>query len=145
MALFQSDWAKGQKNVPFGDCAGDVIAEKFKFTVTANIAANDIIELGCIPALHEVVDAILIVDEAGTATYDVGVMSGEFGVNDAARTCGNDFFAGAADNAATRMSKVAGWRVGSTDKHRGVGVKVLGAGITAASQVIELVLFYKPA
>lgn len=143
MALFQSDWAKGLKNTPFADCAGDVIAEKFKFTVTSNIAANDIIEIGGLPALHEVVDAVLIVDEAGTATYDVGIMSGEYGVNDAARTCGNEFFAGAADAQATRMSKVAGWRVGATDKHRGIGVKVLGAGITAASQVIELVLFYK--
>lgn len=143
MALFQSPWATGQKQAPTSREAGGVVCERYSFTVSANVAENDIIELGILPALHTVVDAVLIVDEAGTATYDVGIMSGVVGDPSASRTCGNELFASAADAAAVRMSKLAGFRIAPTTSDRSIGVKVLGAGITAASQKIDLLLFTK--
>ena len=97
MALVQSAWALGQKQAPVSREAGGVVCERYTFTVTSNLANGDIIELGILPAYHTVVDAVLVVDEAGTATYDVGIMSGVVGDPSSSRTCGNEFFAGAAD------------------------------------------------
>lgn len=141
MAIVQSDWGLLRKQAPVSREAGTVVAQKYKFVVTKDLAANDIIELGVLPAYHTVLDATLIIDEAGTATYDVGVMSGILGSPDQARTCGNELFAGAADATVTRMSKTAGFRITSVEADRAIGVKVLGAGITQAGQVIELILY----
>lgn len=143
MALVQSAWALGQKQAPVSREAGGVVCERYTFTVTSNLAAGDIIELGILPAYHTVVDAVLVVDEAGTATYDVGIMSGVVGDPSSSRTCGNEFFAGAADATTTRITKAAGLRLASSDSDRSVGVKVVGAGITAANQVIDLILTTK--
>lgn len=143
MAIVQSAWGAARKQAPVSCEAGGVVAEKYKYVITADMAANDIIELAVLPAYHTIVDAILIVDEAGTATYDVGIMSGTVGSTDQARTCGNELFAGAADATVTRMTKTAGFRITPIEGDRSIGVKVLGAGITQASQVIELVLFTK--
>lgn len=143
MALVQSAWALGQKQAPVSREAGGVVCERYTFTVTSNLSAGDIIELGILPAYHTVVDAVLVVDEAGTATYDVGIMSGVVGDPSSSRTCGNEFFAGAADATTTRITKAAGLRLASSDSDRSVGVKVVGAGITAANQVIDLILFTK--
>lgn len=143
MAIVQSEWARGKKMAPTADCAGDVVSEKFSFTIASDLASGDIIELGVLPAYHDVVDAVLIVDEAGTATYDVGIMSGTFGSVDQSRTCGAEFFSGAADAAPVRMSLATGWRLDRANADRAVGVKVQTAGITAANQVVTLVLTYK--
>lgn len=143
MAIVQSPWGALRKQAPVSCEAGGVVAEKYKFVITGDLAANDIIELAVLPAYHTIVDAILIVDEAGTATYDVGIMSGVLGSPDQARTCGNELFAGAADASVTRMTKPSGFRITPIEGDRAIGVKVLGAGIAQASQVIELVLFTK--
>lgn len=147
MALKQSSWAKGLLQAPTSREGGGVVAEKYKFTVAENLAAGDIIELGILPAFHQVVEAILIVDEAGTATYDVGIMSGAVGAatnsDGSARTSGNELFAGAADASVTRATKPDGFRIAPVEADRSIGVKLVGAGITAANQVIELVLLTK--
>lgn len=143
MAIVKSDWGSLRKQAPVSGEAGGVVAEKYKFVITADLNVNDIIELGVLPAYHTIVDAILITDETGTATFDVGIMSGILGSADQARTCGNELFAGAADASVTRMTKPAGFRVTQIEGDRAIGVKVLTAGITQASQVIELVLFTK--
>lgn len=143
MALVQSAWALGQKQAPVSREAGGVVCERYTFTVTSNLAAGDIIELGILPAYHTVVDAVLVVDEAGLATYDVGIMSGVVGDPSSSRTCGNEFFAAAADATTTRITNAAGLRLAPSGSDRSVGVKVVGAGITAANQVIDLILFTK--
>lgn len=143
MAITQGKWASGQKIAPVSREAGGVVCERYSFVIGADLAINDIIELGILPAYHTVVDATLIVDEAGTATYDVGIMSGTVGSPDGARTCGNELFAGAADASTVRMSKVAGFRIEPVDADRSIGVKILTAGITAASQRIDLLLYTK--
>lgn len=143
MAIVQSPWGALRKQAPVSREAGGVVAEKYKFVVSAGLAANDIIELGVLPAYHTIVDAILVTDETGTATFDVGVMSGTLGDPDQARTCGNELFAGAADASVVRMTKPAGFRIAPIEGDRAIGLKVLGAGIAQAGQVIELILFTK--
>lgn len=143
MAIKQSEWGQLRKQAPVSGEAGGVVAEKYKFVVTADLAANDIIELGVLPAYHTVVEAILVTDEIGTATFDVGIMSGTLGSPDQARTCGNELFAGVADASVVRLSKLSAFRIPPVEGDRAIGLKVLGAGITQAGQVIELVLFTK--
>lgn len=143
MAIVKSAWGSLRKQAPVSGEAGGVVAEKYTFVVTVDLAVNDIIELAVLPAYHTIVDAILVTDETGTATFDVGIMSGNLGSPDQARTCGNELFAGAADASVARMTKAAGFRITPIEGDRAIGVKVLTAGITQASQVIELVLFTK--
>lgn len=142
MSIFQSDWAKIRRQAPTADCAGDVVSEKFDFTVTANVGTTDIIELGILPAGHTVVDATLITDDLGAGTIDVGLMSGTVGSTDAARTSGNELFAAAADNSVVRLSQAGAFSIAPSDVHRSIGVKV-SAAVTAANQKISLVLSYR--
>lgn len=142
MSIVQSEWAAGRKQAPVSGTAGDVVAERYTFTASAALAANDIIELGNLPAFHTVVDATLISDNLAGTTLDVGLMSGSFGSPDQARTVGNELFAGAAINAVVRASKAAGLLLATTQADRSVGVKLLGAGMTAG-QSITVILYTK--
>jgi hypothetical protein len=145
MSIIQSDWGAGRKMAPVSREAGTVKCERYTYTIPAGLAVadGDIIELGILPAYHTVVDAILVLDEAGTATYDVGIMSGKVGDPSASRTSGNELFAAAADASTTRMTKSAGFRIAPVEADRSIGVKAVGAGITGAGQVVDLVLFFK--
>ena len=142
MAIKFSCWAYGRKVAAVNGEAGGVVCERYSFNITGNLAANDIIELGPLPASAFPVDAILITDELGAVTLDVGVMSGDAGSTDQARTCGAELFSAAADGSAVRMSAPGGFRLSSVGKDRGIGVKVSGA-VTAANQRVDLLLFYR--
>lgn len=142
MAIKQSDYAAGVKTVPVPDCAGEVAVARFEYVIGADLAVDDIIELGVLPAHCVPVDAIFYADEAGTATYNVGLMSGDVGSEDAGRTSGAELFSGAADATFTRLSLIGGLRLAASDKDRSIGVKVQTAGITAADQKVTLVLQY---
>jgi hypothetical protein len=145
MAIVQSSWGALKRQAPVSSEAGTVKVERYTYTVPAGLTlnVNDIIELAILPAYHTVVDATLVVDEAGTATYDVGIMSSIPGDTDQARTCGNELFAAAVDAQSTRMSKIAGFRIVPIAGDRSIGVKVLTASITGAAQVIDLLLYTK--
>ena len=146
MAIVQSSWGSLRKQAPVSGEAGGVVAERYTYTVPAGLtlAAGDIVELGILPTYHTIVDAILIVDEAGTATYDVGVMSLLPGDTTQSRTCGAELFSGAADASTTRMSLATGFRLAASNANdRSIGVKVVGASVVGAGQVIDLILFTK--
>lgn len=143
MAIVQSKWGSGLLQAPVAAHAGVVVCEKYEYTLTANMASTDILELGVLPAYNTVVDAVLITDNLGAGvTVDVGIMSGVKGDTDATRTSGNQLFASAANNTVVRMSKADGFRIAPTDADRSIGLKVSGA-VTAASQKITLVLTTK--
>lgn len=145
MAIVQSPWGALRKQAPVSSESGTVKCERYTYTVPAGVtlAAGDIIELAVLPAYHTVVDATLVADETGTATFDVGIMSGILGNPDQARTCGNELFAGAADATANRMTKIGGFRIAPIEGDRAIGVKVVGASIVGAGQVIDLLLYTK--
>lgn len=146
MAIVQSAWGALKKQAPVSAEAGTVKVEKYSYTVPAGLtlAAGDIIELGILPTYHTVVDATLIIDEAGTATYDVGLMSSIPGDTTQSRTCGAELFSGAADASTTRMSLAGGFRIApSLTNDRSIGVKVVGASVVGAGQVIDLLLYTK--
>jgi hypothetical protein len=99
MAIYQSGWATRQRNTPNAGCAGVVVAQVFEYTLTDDVLAQgDIIELGVLPAGNTVVGAKLICDQldtGGNIVFDVGIMSGQVGEDDPARTCGDEIFSGA--------------------------------------------------
>lgn len=143
MAIVQSKWASGLRQAPVAAYAGVVVCEHYEFTLTADMASTDILELGVLPAYNSVVDAVLITDNLGAGvTVDVGIMSGVKGDPDPARTSGNQLFAAAANNAVVRMSKAEGFRIAPVDADRSIGLKVSGA-VTASGQKITLVLSTK--
>lgn len=145
MALKQSAWAQGALQAPTSREGGGVVVEKYKYITEGNLASGDIIELGILPAFHSIVGAVLITDAMGAGvTADVGIMSGEVGSTDPARTCGSEIYAAAdvAAAGATRNTKVDGFRLAPVEAHRSVGVK-LGAAVTGAGKVVELILFTK--
>lgn len=142
MAIKQSDWATGRRVTATSGEAGEVMCERFSYIITSNLGSGDIIEMGPLPAFAHPVDATLVSDELGTVTLDVGIMSGDFGSTDQARTCGAELFSAAADGSAVRASLPGAFRLNSMDKDRGIGVKV-SAAITAASQRVDLLLYFR--
>ena len=143
MTIKQSNWAKGINVTTTSDCSGEVVHEKFTFTVSADLASTDFVELGVLPAFCTVVDAILDTGNLGAGvTVTAGIMSGVVGDKDVARTSGSELFNAAANNAIVRPSASSAFNIAPVDKDRSIGVKVSGA-VTAANQVIALNVFYK--
>ncbi|MBU9386635.1 hypothetical protein [Burkholderia multivorans] len=153
MTILQSSWATGQRTTPVGDCAADVVAQLFEFALpAAALAADDIIELGVLPANNSPTDATLIVDKldsGGTATiaFDVGVMSGQVGDKVSARTCGAELFGGSNVGQAggtVRASLASAFTLAPSDVDRSIGVRIKAA---AAAQVagakVRLLLTYR--
>jgi hypothetical protein len=149
MSLLQSLWATGQRNTPNGDCAGDEVSQVFEFTMPATaLAAGDIIELAVLPATHTPTDAILVSEALDTLAVDIGIMSGEVGDKDPARTCGKEIFAAQAvdGTAAVRTELVSAFTIQPTDNHRSIGAKVTTApGASIAGKKLRLLLKYVPA
>lgn len=143
MTIKQSNWAKGIIVTTTSDCAGEVVCERFTFTVTENLTSADIIDLGVLPAGSTVVDAILDTGDLGVGvTVSAGVMSGVVGDKDAGRTCGAELFSAVANNAIVRPSTSSAFTIAPVNADRSLGVKVSG-NVTAANQVIALSVFYK--
>lgn len=151
MTQLQSKWAKREITTPLGGCAGAVVTELFEYSITAALALGDIIELAVLPTYATVVDAVLIADDLDTGgspalTLDVGIMSGEVGVLDAARTCGAEIFAASTVGQAggvARPTLPSAFRIAPIEGHRSIGVKVAAAPATGATTgKIQLRLTY---
>lgn len=150
MALYQSKQILSRIPIINLDGADDLVPIQAEFVVpTGGVAVNDVIEMGGINPTMRVVDAIVHNTAAGaSATFDMGYLSGSYGVTTgAARTCGAEFISAGDMNATTvkRLTKsvtaepVAA--VGNlTDDAVGWGLKVTGAGY-AAGTVIRATLY----
>lgn len=148
-----SKFSTRQLPVVTGDCAGDVVVNEYFIDVTAaQIDADNMFDLGPLPANHTMVDAILIPDDLDTGgspalTLDVGILSGEVGDATSDRTIGAEFFSAstAAQGATpTRMSLATGFKVKPTSTDRSIGVKVVTDAATAAAGRIRLLAFMAP-
>jgi hypothetical protein len=151
MTQLQSKWVKRQITTPLGSESGDVVSELFEYSLAAALVVGDIIELAVLPTYATVVDAVLIADDLDTngtptITLDVGIMSGEVGVLDAARTCGAEIFSGstvAQAGGVARPSLATAFRIAALEGHRSIGVKVAAGPATGATTgKIQLRLFY---
>jgi len=150
MALYQSKQVLSRIPIINLDGADDLVPIQAEFVVpTGGLAINDVIEMGGIVPTMRVVDAIVHNTAAGaSATFDMGYLSGSYGVTTgAARTCGNEFIAAGDMNATTvkRLTKSVTTEPAAasgnlTDDSTGWGLKVTGAA-WAAGTVIRATLY----
>lgn len=153
--LYQSDAALGIDPVPYGSFAGGVVAKRYVVAVTAAMVGtiNNIIEVAPIPPGHAVIDAILDVDDldsngAPALVLDVGVMSGDWQENDAARTCGDELFDGittAQAGGLVRPTLAKALRIATANTARSIGVKMAAAAATGQAGTLGLTLITAPA
>lgn len=149
MTIHQSDWAKGIKSTPYPHNAGQVCVLRATFSVPANIAEGDIIEMlvlpnGCVPF-----DAILDSDDLDTGTpaivWDAGIMSGTVGDADSVRTCGDELFDGVTVSQAgglVRPTLAKAQRITASGVDRSIGLKLVTDAATAAAGTVGLTVFY---
>lgn len=153
--MLQSNTAKGTNVAPTPAGAGEMVSYRAEIDLTAAQVVDDqIIEMGPLPANCDLVDVILDGDEldtngAPTLTANVGVMSGDFGVNDGARTVGAELMAvlaatmGTANGFVQRPTTVGAFRIARSNVDRGIGIHFTAAAATAAAGKLGLTVIYR--
>ncbi|MEK1928576.1 MAG: hypothetical protein AAAC47_02095 [Pararhizobium sp.] len=148
MTILQSNAAKGILAIAYPGFAGQAVTQRHTINVPANVAANDILEMLPIPPGCRVADIIVDSDDLDTngapaITIDVGVMSGEFGSTDPARTCGAEFFSASTLGQAggvARPTLASAYRVLHSPTERSVGIKIKTVAATPAAGTIGVTL-----
>lgn len=125
-----------------------------EFVTVAGLTANDVIEMVAIPAGTVPIDVTIACEDLDTGgtpaiVLDVGVLSGNYGANDAARTCGaefiNDTIIGQTGGMAS-ANVAAGLLLTPTLNDRSIGIKVqTSASVLAAGRKIRVVALCAPA
>ena len=150
--MLQTDVAKGVITQPAPGFSGMLCSFRAEISLkAAQLTANQIVEMLALPAGCTPVDLIIDSDDidtnaAPTVTIDVGLMSGEFGVNDSGRTCGAEFLSGATVAQAgggARPTIKGAFRVEPSASDRSIGIKIGTAPATAADGKIGLTLIYR--
>lgn len=149
MTLILSKYAKGTEPLSYPSTAGEAVAIRFSHQLTNAPAGGDILELACIPSNCRVADIILDMDDldsngAPTIIADVGIMSGDFGKEDNARTCGAEFFSAsnlAQAGGVARPTLKTAYRTTASNVDRGIGVKFTTAAATFAPGIIGLTVY----
>lgn len=144
MALFQSKVARGKATPPTGYVSGARMTAVFTHTFDAAFtAASDKLELGLLPAGAQLLRAELISGALGAITADVGLMSGEAGTPDGARTVGNEILNDASVNGtAVSATTAACIAIAPDEGNRGIGVTLSGNVVAGANKTLTLVIDY---
>lgn len=149
MAFKQSDTAAGRRTQPVPFKAGEVVFNEFTYTFSATFAhsGTDKLELGILPAGMKIVDYMVIPEGLGGSSFDIGLMSGTFGVQDSARTVGDDLFDGQAlTDSVVRGSDRDLLILAATGADRSIGLIVNTADLTGgAAKKITLRTWITPA
>jgi hypothetical protein len=148
MTIFQSNAAKGIVPTAYPGFAGQAVSQRHSIVVPANAIANDILEMLPIPPGCRVSEIVVDSDDldtngAPTITFDVGIMSGEFGSTDPARTCGAEFFLNSTLGQAggvARPTIVSAYRTAQIATERSVGIRIKTAAATPSAGTIGITL-----
>lgn len=144
MAIQQSDFGRRIKVAPTPEQSGQVTAAIFDYAFAAAYAfATDKIEIGVLPAGARVVDMTILA--AGVnGNISVGLMSGEVGSTDNARTCGAEFASAVAmTTTLTRLTAQTGWNIAPAEVDRSIGIfgsADIAAGVKSFKIILEYVL-----
>lgn len=154
MALYQSKQVKAGVSALSPTEASCPVAVVGEFVTVAGLTANDVIEMVAIPAGTVPIDVTIACEDLDTGgtpaiVLDVGVLSGNYGANDAARTCGaefiNDTIIGQTGGMAS-ANVAAGLLLTPTLNDRSIGIKVqTSASVLAAGRKIRVVALCAPA
>ena len=148
MALYQSKQVKAGLPAPSPADANATLGITADYvTPTGGLAAGSIIEMGAIPDNCIPVDLVVHTGILGASvTLDAGILSGDFAVNDQARTLSSEFFASAQAAATAVMLRGTKSFAAVTPvlTTKGWGLKTAGA-TTSAGISIRATLFVVPA
>lgn len=148
MALHKSTQVTAGLPVPNADAAIESIPIFGDFTIPASgFASGDVVEMAPLPAGYVPVDVIVDAEALGVAaTFNVGLLSGDFGAS-GTRTCGAEFISAADLKAAAiaRLSVGGGTRVAPTTSTRGVGFACTTVTTPTAGKKVRLTLLCRPA
>lgn len=147
MAIKQSPWALFKQTAARVLTSGAVVEQEFYYDASAGLLAADIVDLGVLPANAKILDAYLYADASvGTTNANVGIMSGDLGSTDAARTLGTEIFNAAAlttaHTAIVRMTSPTAPKLAAGSVDRSIGLKVSADIAAGAGKIIRLVLTY---
>lgn len=149
MALKKTDNANGVIPTPVA-VGCEVVVCRASFTLTADLAANDLIQMMDLPAGHVPVDIILDNDAMGAGTISVGILNaGKTDLDTTASGGAAWLTAGAVTAANGLRGDAAGLRamsrvVPNQTANQPIGVKIV-VDTTATSGVIGLTLLYRSA
>lgn len=151
MSYFQSTQMAMRYPHPVPLNAVELIPVTAEFTIPAGLAANDIIEMGCVPEGCIVEDFKAAFEKADTGTtiaFDAGLFSGSYGTADGTRTVGTDFLSNAtsaqAGGIASLTNQAARFIQPSADV-RGWGLKLRTAATTlVVGARIRATLYVRP-
>lgn len=145
MATILSDFAKRVRNTVNGDCAGDLVVNQFFIDLQpADLALNNIIDLGILPAGHTVTGGFLIpddIDTGTTLTLNVGIMSGTPGDAVSARTVGIELFSAstaAQTGVPAQINSKTALTIPAVAYDRSIGVQIAAAPTGANAGRIRL-------
>lgn len=145
MALFQTEAARGREPAPIAYAHGLTVTTVARYRFNANfVAAADKIEMAVLPANTRIISARLIGRNLGGVgnNASMGIMSGEPGAPDNARTVGTELLsAQAAQNLEPAALVSACLGVAPSQSHRSIGV-TLSADVAAGDRDVTLVLQY---
>jgi len=145
MATLQSIQV-ANKLPPPTSCGYEPVVVFGDFTVPATIAANDVVEMLCLPAGYVLVDTFADTEDlGGTITVDTGILSGTFGTT-GVRTCGAEFMSAKAfGTAGIYRADVGGFgRIAPTTADRGIGFKFSAATTPTAGAKVRLSALIRP-
>lgn len=140
-ALLAVQSASGNEAIPI---TGD-------FTVPAGLAAGDIVEMAALPPGYVPVDVTLAVEDLDSTTamtIDVGVISGNYGRRDDARTMGTEFIAASTVGQAggvARANRQQGFMIAPADNTRGIGIRFPAVGTPIVGAKARLIAWVRPA
>lgn len=140
----QSLTARRFTTPPNAYAAGVLMTAAFSFTFDKATLAADIIDLGVLPAGAQIVGGAIIGQNMGAVTAQVGIMSGEVGSLDVARTITTDIAAAASMNdTSTEISRISALAIAPDDtKHRSIGAKISADVAAGATKKITVLVFY---
>lgn len=151
MSIILSQFATRVLTTTNGDCAGDLVVNQFYVDLkAADLVANNVIDLGILPAGHTIHGAQLVPDDLDTGTtitLDVGIMSGVTGTPDASRTVGQELFvastAAQTGSVATTAATKSAFTLMAKPYDRSIGVKIVAAptGATAGRLRLTVTMF----
>lgn len=140
--LYQTEKAK-RRVAPTPFTAGALITARYDWTFSAGfVAASDKLELGILPLGCRIVGYKLIPSNMN-GNISVGIMSGEVGLNDAARTVGAELYSAVAIASTIITAELAAaLDLAPVQADRSIGVTLSADVAGAANKKIGLILNY---
>lgn len=146
MALFRSAAGLRQQTAPMPFQAGDKMVVDFFYSfATVGLLTTDKLELGLLPAGCQICDAILM-PESLNGNASIGMMSGEAGLNDSARTIGAELWsAQAVASTPIRLALLTGFNLAKATVDRGIGYTTSADIVAGAGKQVTLrVMYFMP-